>query len=562
MPPPKSVCFWGAFCIFEIRPDRRINSKIIFHMTKLRNLLRCYAMGMGIKSIVSAFHVSRNTVRKYVRRYQESGLTLEQLTAMREDKLQEMFLDDCNRSRKPSPRMEELEALVPEYVKRLSRKGVTVKSLHEEYLREHPDGYLYSSFKRAVRQYRYQTRAVGHVEHAAGDQMYVDYAGDKLEIVDAETGEVRSVEVFVAILPCSHYTYCEAVWSQKKEDLIVACENALHFFGGAPMAIVPDNLKAAVTRSDRNEPVINEDFAAMAEFYDMAVFPARARHPKDKALVENAVKLMYRSVYADIEGQVFHDLATINGAIRKSLEDFNDRKLSGRKESRRELFEEVEKGFLQPLPDIRYQMKARKTATVLKNSYVMLNKHHYSMPKEYIGKRVDIIYDADTLQIFHGLKLVTVHGRDDTPYGYTQKEAHNLPGRHGSYEKDLDEIYERAAAIDNMLLSYLKDVTAEKKYLPQAFRTCRGIMSLEKKYGLARLVAACACASEGRLYGYHEVREILERGDDVDFMPSDDEPPGATLIYQPQIHRNIRGKEYYSNLSINNKKDNNNGNKQ
>ena len=206
-------------------------------------------------------------------------------------------------------------------------------------------------------------------------------------------------------------------------------------------------------------------------------------------------------------------------------------------------------------------MKARKTATVLKNSYVMLNKHHYSVPKEYIGRRVDIIYDADTLQIFHGLKLVTVHRRDDTPYGYTQKEAHNLPGRHGSYEKDLDEIYERAAAIDNILLSYLKDVTAEKKYLPQAFRTCRGIMSLEKKYGLARLVAACACASEGRLYGYNEVREILERGDDVDFMPSDDEPSEAARVYQPQIHKNIRGKEYYSNLSVNNKKNNENGNK-
>ena len=518
-------------------------------------------MGMSIKSISSAFHVSRNTVRKYVRRYQESGLTPEQLLSMREGKLQELFLDNCNRSRPASPRMEELEALIPEYVKRLSRKGVTVKSLHEEYLREHPDGYLYSSFKRAMRRHRYQAKAVGHVEHLAGDQMYIDYAGDKLEIVDAETGEVRGVEVFVAILPCSHYTYCEAVWSQKKEDLIAACENALRFFGGAPMAIVPDNLKAAVTRSDRNEPVINEDFAGMAEFYDMAVFPARARHPKDKALVENAVKLMYRSVYADIEGMVFHDLASLNEAVGKSLEAFNSRKMSGRRESRRELFEEVEKGYLQPLPAVRYQMKTRKTATVLKNSYVMLNKHHYSVPKEYIGKRVDIIYDADTLQIFHGLRLVTCHQRDDTPYAYTQKEAHNLPGRHGSYEKDLEEIYERAGAIDNILLNYLREVAASKKYPPLAFKTCRGIMSLEKKYGLSRLVAACACAAEGRLHGYNEVRAILERGDDVDFMPTDGESPDSSRSNKPQIHKNIRGREYYSETSMDNKKDNDDGNK-
>ena len=184
-------------------------------------------MGMGIKSIASAFHLSRNTVRKYVRRYQESGLTMEQVMSLSEEKLQDLLMDNRNRSRKPSPRMEELEALIPDYVKRLHNRGVTVKSLHEEYLCEHPEGYRYSSFKYAIRHYRFQTRAVGHVEHMAGDQMYIDYAGDKLEIVDAESGEVRSMEVFVAILPCSHYTYCEAVWSQKKEDLISACENAL-----------------------------------------------------------------------------------------------------------------------------------------------------------------------------------------------------------------------------------------------------------------------------------------------------------------------------------------------
>ena len=541
---------------------------------------------MSIKSISSAFHLSRNTVRKYVRRYQESGLTLDQLMTMSEEKLQELFLDNQNRSRKPSPRMDELEALIPDYVKRLSRKGVTVKSLHDEYLREHPDGYKYSTFKRAVRRQKYHVRVVGHVDHLAGDQMYIDYAGDKLEIVDAETGEVRFVEVFVAILPCSHYTYCEAVWSQKKEDLIVACENALHFFGGAPMAIVPDNLKAAVTRSDRNEPVINEDFAAMAEFYDMAVFPARARHPKDKALVENAVKLMYRSVYADIEGLVFHDLASLNAAIRHSLDAFNDRRMSGRKESRRELFEEVEKEYLQPLPAVHFQMKARKTVTVMKNSYVMLNKHHYSVPKEYIGKRVDIVYDADSLQIYHGLKLVTSHMRNDTPYGYTQKEAHRLPGRHGSYEKDLGEIYERAGAIDKGGVRDVDNIVEGTpacipqgrggtegrsprdyrvsrggyQYLPLAFRTCRGIMSLEKKYGLARLVAACACASEGRQYGYNEVQEILKRGDDVSFMPLEDDTPDASRDYKPQTHKNIRGREYYSNLSSNEKEDDNGDN--
>lgn len=388
--------------------------------------------------------------------------------------------------------------------------------------------------------------------------MYIDYAGDRLEIVDAVTGETHSVEAFVAILPCSHYTYCEAVWSQKKEDLIMACENAFHFFGGVPMAIVPDNLKSAVIKSNSNEPVINEEFASFAEFYQCAVYPARVRHPKDKALVENAVKLMYRSVYKDVEGKVFHDLESLNAAILISIESFNNRKLTERKQSRRALFEEVERDYLRPLPARRYQMKARKSVTVQRNSFVALNKHYYSLPKEYIGKRIDIIYDSDTIEIYYGLKLVTTHNRDDAPYAYTQKASHNLPGHHGSYEKDLDEVYQRAASIDNIVLNYLQEVAADKKYPPIAFRSCRGVLSLEKKFGLERLVAACACASQSRRYGYNEVLEILDRGEDIDFMPSSEERMEESHSSTPTYHNNLRGRDYYS--QTNNEKKKRNGN--
>ena len=389
------------------------------------------------------------------------------------------------------------------------------------------------------------TRAVGHVEHYAGDQMYIDYAGDKLEVVDAVTGEVKLVEVFVAILPCSHYTYCEAVWSQRKEDLIKGCENALHFFGGAPMAIVPDNLRSAVSRSDRNEPVINDEFAAFAEHYGCAVYPARVRHPKDKALVENAVKLMYRSVYADIEGLTFHSLESLNKAIASSLEEFNSRKMAGRAESRKELFEQVEKDYLHDLPTVRYQMRERKSITVMRNSYITLNKHHYSVPTTYIGKRVDVVYDADTIEVYYGLQLVTTHHRDDTPYAYTQKAAHNLPGIRGSYEQDLEDVYARAGQLDNIVLNYLKEVAAQLKYLPKAFRSCRGILSLAQKYGEDRLVAACAYATEARRYGYQEVSDILLKGDDAAYLGTEDDTQ-ADDAPLPVTHKNIRGREYYS----------------
>ena len=273
-------------------------------------------------------------------------------------------------------------------------------------------------------------------------------------------------------------------------------------------------------------------------------------------LVENAVKLLYRSVYADIEGLVFHSLESLNAAISESLSAFNGRRMSGRPQSRREQFEQIESDCLRPLPAIRHQMKERRSATVMRNGYVTFRLHHYSVPKEYIGKRVEIVYDADTLEIYHGLRLVTTHQRDDTPYSYTTKDAHGLPGRHGSYEKDLEQIYERAGQTDNVLLLYLRKVAELKKYPPAAFRSCRGIMALEKTFGLERLVAASACATQLRLYGYQEIRRILERGDDADFLSKDDIDDEVPVT---SIHKNIRGAAYFAQLKHLNR--DNNGNK-
>lgn len=498
---------------------------------------------MGIKSISSAFDISRNTVRRYVRMYQDSGIPAEKLPSLSDARLQELFSIPGAREHKPSERQIRLEALLPEYAARLSRKGMTVKKLYEEYHAGHPDGYLHASFGMKLRQFMLQTNAIGHVEHRAGDRMYVDFAGDRLEIVDEATAEVRKVEVFVAILPCSHYTYCEAVWSQKKEDLIKACENAIRFYGGAPCAIVPDNLKSAVTRSDRNEPVINPDFEAFAEHYGCAVVPARVRHPRDKALVENAVKLMYRSVYVDLEGMLFHDLESLNVAILKSLEKFNARNLTRRRESRRQLFDSIERDSLRPLPPDRYQMRQRTVATVQRNSYVTLNKHHYSVPVQYVGKRVEMVYDTDTIDIFHGFTHVATHHRNDTPYEYTTKPSHNLPGRKGSCESDLQELLSRAAVIDNIVVHYLRAVIEDKRYPELAFRTCRGIMNLEKKYGQERLVSGCAAAMDARRYSISDMVDILDSGADADYLPgaeADDREP------RRPAHRNIRGKEYFA----------------
>lgn len=156
----------------------------------------------------------------------------------------------------------------------------------------------------------------------------------------------------------------DAVATQKKEDLITACEHTLQYIEGVPQVIVPDNLKAAVTKNSKYEAVINDDFADFADHYGCSVIPTRAYRPRDKALVEGAVKLIYRSIYLRIEERVFHDLPTLNAAIRVALEVHNNAPFSGRSYSRRDQFEEIERMTLGKLNPISYELKkqARKPA--------------------------------------------------------------------------------------------------------------------------------------------------------------------------------------------------------
>ncbi len=233
--------------------------------------------------------------------------------------------------------------------------------------------------------------------------------------------------------------------------------------------------------------------------------------------------------------------ASLNVAIRTALDEFNARRMAGRKQSRADLFRNVERDCLRPLPSVRHQMKERRSATVMRNSYVTLNKHHYSVPTDYVGHRVEMVYDADTVSIYHGFRLVTTHQRSDAPYEYTTKSAHNLPGYHRGREQDMDEVYQRAAEIDNIVLNYLKEVASAIRYTPKAFRSCRGILSLEHRYTQERLVAACACASGDEGLWISGSPRYPPEGTDTDFMPGADEQ--TALLPQ---HKNIRGRDYFN----------------
>jgi transposase len=257
------------------------------------------------------------------------------------------------------------------------------------------------------------------LEHEAGKEVYIDFAGKKLEIVNKENGEIIPVEVFVTILPNSQYTYVEACLSQKREDMIHCMGNALSYYGGVPKAIVSDNLKSAVTRASKHEPGINRTFKDFAHHYGCVINPTRSYAPQDKALVENAVNLVYQRIYYPLRDMTFFSLDDLNREIRKLLGPYNDLLFQRKQSSRRELFQSVERAYLKPLPQFRYEIKDYCRAKAQKIGYVYFSpdKTYYSVPYRYIGKSTMIHYTKSTVEVYFYHERIAFHKRESSHGG-------------------------------------------------------------------------------------------------------------------------------------------------
>jgi len=509
-------------------------------MSKIRQILRLHSQGESNLEIYRLTSVSRNTLKKYIRDYKLLNLDPSEI-----EKLSDQDLDDLFAQFKPhrlhmSDKGRQLFALFPEIDKQLRKKGVTLHMMWQQYHAQYPDGLKTSMFGYYYNTWKRQVNPVMHFDHKAGDKIYVDYAGEKLHIVDLETGEQRAVEVFVSILGCSQLTYVEASETQQKEDLIASCERALLYMGGVPNALVPDNLKSAVTKSSKYEPIINEDFAAFAEHYSITVLPTRAYKPRDKSLVEGAVKIIYTRIYAKLRSRVFHTLEALNKAIWELLEEHNNTLLKGRPYSRRMQFEEIERPTLHPLPPIRYEHKKQLYVTVMKNSHVCLgpDKHYYSVPYQNIGKKVKLLYTSTHIEVYYHYQKIASHERVKSPYNYTTDKDH-LPSTHRFVSEWTPEKFLNwAESIDLVVKQYIYNVLQNKQHVEQAYKSCVGILSMSKRYGSIRLINACKRGIEYDKYSYKAIESILKKG-------LDKPDPMEVLPIMPS-HENIRGKHYYN----------------
>lgn len=509
-------------------------------MNKLRTVIRLYVEGKGKKFIASYLDLSKNTVKKYLGLFEQTKLTHEQVKALSDKQLHKLFQMP---SEKQVPlRLEQLRAFFPRVQKELKRPGVTRTLLWEEYIARYPNGYGMTQFCRYYGLWRGTTKPSMRIEHKAGDKLYVDYTGKKLQIIDQSSGECINTEVFVSILGASQLIYVEATYTQRKEDFVTSVENALIYYDGVPSAIVPDNLRSAVTKSHRYEPTLNETFKDFADHYSTTILPARVYKPKDKALVEGAVKIVYTAIYTALRNQQFFSMESLNKAIWEQLEKLNNRKLNNRPYSRRELFNDVEKNVLEPLPLERYQIKETAWATVMKTGHVLLqkDKHYYSVPYRHIGKKVKITWSPKRVWIYSKYECIASHDRTKSPYNYTTIEEH-LASTHKFIAQWNPEYFRTwAKKIHPNVELLICNILEKKKHPEQAYRSCVGVLSLAKKVGDKRLSDACTRALEYGICNYKIVQNILERK--LDSSPEAEE---ETQENQTPSHDNIRGKQYY-----------------
>lgn len=508
-------------------------------MTKIRQILRSFTQGKSKVQISEHTGTSRNTVKKYVRKFIAEKMTFDMLSKLTDTELEVMFgsaeLPD------KGERYEQLQRMLPDLEKRFKQKGVTIYILWQHYLKTHPDGYRHTQFHMHFTVFTGRAKAVMHMDHKAGDKMYIDFAGEKLSITDKETGEVQAVEVFIAILGCSQLTYVEAVATQRRQDFIGACENALQYFGGVPAAIVPDNLKSAVTKSSKYEPTINEAFADFADHYGTSVLPARVYRPRDKSLVEGMVKIVYNRIYTQLSSHTYFTLESLNTSIREALEQLNNAPFKGRNYSRRQQFEEIEKETLQPLPVYRYEFKLQHIVTVMKNGHVCLaaDKHYYSVPYRFIGKKVKLQYTAVGVVIYYKYEQIAVHQRQYRKYHYTTTDEHLASAHRYLSEWTPEKFIEQAKTIDEEVAAYILQVIENKQHPEQAYKSCTGILSLARKVGNTRLTMACRRANNYGVYNYPIIVQILEKK--LDALTEEEQQDTHSM---PQ-HQNIRGSDYY-----------------
>ena len=507
-------------------------------MTKYREILRLASLGFSNRSIALSVPCSRNTVAKVLKMAQELKLCWPLQDNQTDEVLEKLFYPQLNnRPQKREPDYDYIR-------KELLRNGVSKKLLWTEYMEDcranGDEPLMYSQFCYHIQQDEQKHRATMHINRKPGEQVEVDWAGDPATIIDPDTGEILKAYIFVGVMTYSQYAYVEAFLDMKQKSWIIAHVHMYEYFGGVARILVPDNCKTAVIHNGGwKDQQLNETYQELAEHYGTAIIPARVRTPKDKPNAEGTVGNISTWITAAIRDEQFFSLAELNCAIRGKLEQFNQKLFQKKEGSRQSLFLEEEKPVLLPLPTNRFELSDWKTATVQFNYHISVDGMLYSVPYEYIKKKVDVKITDTTIEIFYNHNRIASHRRLKGRSGQYSTIIEHMPEDHQKYlEWNGDRFRKWAEGIGINTYTVINAILTSKRVEQQAYRSCMGLLKLTEKYSL--LEAACEKAlSYTSSPSYKSIKNILVTGS----VKVDSETQKSKTTHK--AHGITRGADYY-----------------
>ena len=510
-------------------------------MTDYREILRLKSLGFSERNVALSCPCSRNTVSKALNRAEELGISWplpnEQTNAVLEGMLYPK--DDKGINSKKMPDLAYIH-------KELLKNGVSKKLLWTEYMEEcrliGAEPLMYSQFCYYIQQDEQKRRATMHIGRKPGEQVEVDWAGDPAHITDPDTGEIIDAYLFVGVMIYSQYAYVEAFINEKQQAWITAHVHMYEYFSGVAKILVPDNCKTAVVHTGGwyNQQV-NTVYHEMAEHYGTAIIPARVRKPKDKPNAESSVGNISTWITAALRNEQFFSLAELNRAIREKLKAFNARLFQKKEGSRLSLFRDEELPLLAPLPATPYELAEWKQATVQFNYHISVNGMLYSVPYEYIKRKVDVRITDKTLEVFYNHNRIASHRRLYGRKGQYSTIVEHMSEDHQKYlEWNGDRFRKWAERIGSNMYKVVDAILTSKRVEQQTYKSCMGLLKLADKYSAERLEVACKKAlSYTATPSYKSIKDILTAGQDKSQIEPDKSEPTHNN------HGITRGAGYY-----------------
>jgi len=465
-------------------------------MADYRHVMTLLVQGYPYRQIESMAACSHRTIAKARRALDEEQLTTrEQIDALTPEDLDRLFSDGRKNVQAEFVPVDIDKVMTA----RIGRKKPPLKVLWARYLRsDAPAGVRHYGYERFCQIVAEQVRShdlTMPIAHVPGHTMQVDWAGTKMALVDPVTQKTTPVSVFVASLPYSGLVYARGYLDEKQPARCDGHRRAFEYVGGVTQVIVPDNASTAsnqISKGDRAREV-NREYAEFLEYYQTAAVPARSLSPRDKGHVEAGVKVVTNWVIHFLADRKFASLDELNAAVAEQVDAVNDRTpFRGEPRSRRDWFEQSERGELLDLPAEPWRQVVWRKAKVNRDWHIQIDTIKYSVPPEFAGLSVDVRIIGFEITVLADGEIIATHQQGARRNSYVTDTAH-APARYEGMQGLWTRGYflRQAGKVGPGCVAALTRLLDGKVIEAQGFRSCMNILDLGKRGSRHLLEQAC-----------------------------------------------------------------------